>query len=129
MNDSPEKKTVLVEIYSNLGEPFQEDPFEVSFVPSIDGSKPDIELLGESLSRKSKKLKTVLDASTFKLQRQSLVNKETMVEIGEDSPLKNQSIVRCVYKPKLNTNASKSVSELQSSSSPGNVFFYLAVNF
>ncbi len=109
-----ERKTILVEIISSAGERFQQDPFEVSFLPSSDGSKPDVELLSESLLKKSKALKNVLNSSTYSLQRQSLVNPATMVEIGEDSPLKSLSTVRCVYKPtfdlstKDSTNASTS---------------------
>jgi len=107
-----ERKTILVEIISSAGERFQQDPFEVSFLPSSDGSKPDVELLSESLLKKSKALKNVLNSSTYSLQRQSLVNPATMVEIGEDSPLKSLSTVRCVYKPTfdLSTNDSTNAS-------------------
>jgi hypothetical protein len=35
---APERNTILVEIFSSDGESFQQDPFEVSFLPSSDGS-------------------------------------------------------------------------------------------
>lgn len=104
----PEKKIILVEIMSSAGEPFQKDPFEVSFFPSSDGSKPDFELFSESLLKKSKALKKVLDLSTYSLHRQSLVNPATMVEIGEDSPLKNLSTIKCVYQPTFNLSTQDS---------------------
>lgn len=114
-----EKKTILVEIVSDTGKPFQKDPFEVSFLPSSDGTKPDVELLSESLLKKSKALKKVLDSSSYSLQRASLVNPATMVEIGEDSPLKSLSTVRCVYKLHLKLNEEDPVNTQMTQSSPG----------
>jgi hypothetical protein len=75
-----------------------------------------VELLSESLLKKRKAQKKVSDFSTYSLQRQSLVNQATMVAIGEDSPLKSLSTVRCVYKTKFylstknSSNASPSTS-------------------
>lgn len=54
---APERKKILVEIISSAGEPFKQDPFKVSLLPSSDGTKPDVELLSESLLKNSKALK------------------------------------------------------------------------
>jgi hypothetical protein len=52
---------------SSAGEPFKQDPFEVSLLPSSDGTKPDVEVLSESLLKNSKALKKVSDSSKYLL--------------------------------------------------------------
>jgi hypothetical protein len=61
------RKKILVEIISSAGEPFKQDPFEVSLLRSSDGTKPDVELLSESLLKNSKALKKVSDSSKYLL--------------------------------------------------------------
>ena len=53
--------------------------------------------------KKSRDLgKKLADSSSYSFQRASIVSPSSMVEIGEDSPLKNLSTVSCVYVPKFN---------------------------
>ena len=97
------EKTLLVQVVSSMGEAFNKQPFEVSFSTTENGSIPEITLLYGSLVKKSTELgKKLADSSSYSFQRASIVSPSSMVEIGEDSPLKNLSTVSCVYVPKFN---------------------------
>ena len=92
-----EDKTVIVELFNCDGTALETAPREVTYSPSSE--KSDLTLVKEKLLKKSKTLNEALMASTCVFQIKNLSNPSASIEIGEDSPLKNGSVIKCVVTP------------------------------
>jgi hypothetical protein len=76
--------------------------------------KNDLEKIADVLKRKSKALKHVfLSCENFSFQKESELRPNNWVVIGDDSPIKDRSEVRCVVmKPKFDFSSMEAIDQL-----------------
>lgn len=95
-DDSPpdplRKKHVFVELIDGSAN----CPFELSFTNTPQSRKTDVDCIVEAMRRKKPGLGPILASGAFLIQKESEHRKDKWVTIGDNSPVKDMSDLRCV---------------------------------
>jgi hypothetical protein len=99
MSDDVKNLLVIVQSGANISDD-DCDEYEVKLQSSVEGCH-DVELLKQLLIKKSSYLESTIKAGLVTFKQESETKPGKWVTIGEHSPIKDQSMVRCcVLKPK-----------------------------
>lgn len=98
MSDKNQTKHVLVQfVESNL---LRAPPImQVAFESETNG-RTDLQVLEKALTKKSNLVKTLSQNGNFIFQKESELFKDIWVTIGDFSPIKTQSAIKCLLLPK-----------------------------
>jgi hypothetical protein len=111
---SAKRKLVFLDVIL----PETEYPLEFSIQNPEESGKTDLQVVVDVASRKKPCLQNWFKQNNFNFLKESEVRPGKWVSFGEDSPLKEENNMKCVFK--LNLNFENAASEPSSASIRGN---------